>query len=395
VIPSSTRPRASDQEFRRIIGTYRTQSDGPTVVCVAGIHGNERSGVLALERVFATLTRRRPTFRGELVGLGGNLAALAEGQRYIEEDLNRIWTAERINAIRAADQASLRGTEERELRDLLGALEAAFDRATGPGYFLDLHTSSASGAPFVLLGDTLRNRRLAFEYPVPAMLGLEEQIDGVLLEYVNCMGHITLGFEAGRHDAETSIENQESAVWIAIAAAGLIDVEDIPEARLARDRLHARVGHLPSVMEITYRHPVEPGDGFEMLPGFDGFEKVAAGQVLARDHQGDIKAPDDGRILLPLYQGLGSDGFFVAREVMPFWLKVSSVLRRLRAHHIVRCLPGIRRHPNQPNAFIVSQRAARWPVPQILHLFGFRKKRLVKGKLIVSRRHYDVRGPNK
>ncbi len=384
----------SDHELRRVIGSHRGTSDGPTLVCVGGIHGNEGSGVLALERVFAALTEHSPAFRGELVGLTGNLSALAEGQRYIEEDLNRIWTTERITAIRSADPATPGKVEDRELRDLLEVLEAAFDRATGPGYFLDLHTSSAPGSPFVLLGDTLRNRRLAFEYPVPVMLGLEEQIEGVLLEYVNGMGHVTLGFEAGQHDADTSVENQESAIWIALDVAGLIDAETVPEARVARDRLRARVGHLPSVMEITYRHPVEEGDGFEMLPGFDGFEKVAAGQLLARDHQGDIKAREDGRILLPLYQGLGSDGFFVAREVMPFWLKVSSVLRHLRAHHIVPWLPGIRRHPDQPDAFIVNKHVARWLVLDILHLFGFRKQRLVNDKLIVSRRRYDVRGPD-
>jgi len=394
VIASPARPQPSDRAFRRVIGHYSRGCKGPTLVCVGGIHGNEHSGVIALGRVLATLAERRPAFSGEFVGLAGNLGALAEGQRYIEEDLNRIWTTERIGAVRSADATSPNSVEQREQRELLAELEAAFDRASGPGYFLDLHTSSAPGSPFVLLGDTLRNRRLASEYPVPVMLGLEEQIEGVLLEYINGLGHITLGFEAGQHDAETSVENQESAIWIAMDTAGLIDAEAVPEARLARDRLRDRVGHLPSVMEIIYRHPVAAEDGFEMLPGFHSLKRVSAGEVLARDHQGDIKACADGHILLPLYQGLGSDGFFVAREVRPLWLKVSSVLRHLRAHHVVPWLPGIRRHPSQPDAFIVNQRVAHWLVLDILHLFGFRKKRFVNGELIVSRRRYDVRGPN-
>jgi succinylglutamate desuccinylase len=42
---------------------------------------------------------------------------------------------------------------------------------------------------------------------------------------------------------------------------------------------------------------------------------VAAGTLLARDDGGEIRAPFDGLLLMPLYQAQGSDGFFLGREV--------------------------------------------------------------------------------
>ncbi|MFQ5502498.1 MAG: succinylglutamate desuccinylase/aspartoacylase family protein [Phycisphaerae bacterium] len=381
------------RSYRRIVGRYHGERPGPSIVVVGGIHGNEDAGILALKRVFKTLEKIRPTFSGQLVGIAGNLTALQRGERFISEDLNRAWTPDRVARIKRADPNPLEQIEDIEMHGLLTALEAAFDSARGPVYFLDLHTSSAPGAPFVLLGDTLRNRRFALKFPVPVILGLEEQIDGVLLEYVNSLGHIALGFEAGQHDAPESIDYFEAALWIALIEAGAIDANHVPEAHTARERLTRSVDHLPSVLEIRYRHGIEPDDGFTMRPGFTNFKVVRAGDVLASDEEGEVRARCHGRVLLPLYQGQGNDGFFIAREVRPFWLRVSSILRHLRVDRLVSLLPGIRRDPEQPESLIVSRIAHR-PALSLLHLLGFRKVREVGQNLIVSRRRYDLRGPN-
>jgi hypothetical protein len=43
--------------------------------------------------------------------------------------------------------------------------------------------------------------------------------------------------------------------------------------------------------------------------------RARASQLLARDNNGEIRAESDGVIILPLYQGQGSDGFFWGRAV--------------------------------------------------------------------------------
>ena len=68
------------------------------------------------------------------------------------------------------------------------------------------------------------------------------------------------------------------------------------------------------LMELTYRHPVTEQDRFTMVPGFKNFDPVRAGQLLAHDRGGEIHAPADGRLFLPLYQAVGEDGFFLVRD---------------------------------------------------------------------------------
>ena len=72
---------AVPQEFTRVIGRFDSGKPGPCLVCAAGLHGNEPAGVCGLQRVFEQLNAAPPTFRGQLIGLCGNLAALRSRDR--------------------------------------------------------------------------------------------------------------------------------------------------------------------------------------------------------------------------------------------------------------------------------------------------------------------------
>ena len=132
-----------------------------------------------------------------------------------------------------------------------------------------------------------------------------------------------------------------------------------------------------------------------MEPGFTNFQSVRRGKVLARDRTGEIKASETGLILMPLYQTLGNDGFFLVREVKRFWLKLSALLRKLKVGHYIHLLPGVRRDPINENFLIINTRIARILPLQIFHLLGFRRLRWTDKYLVVSRRAYDLVGPKK
>jgi succinylglutamate desuccinylase len=283
--------------------------------------------------------------------------------------------------------------EDREQRALLDVLQGELDASTGPYYFLDLHTSSAEGPPFLTVGDTLYNRRFARGFPLPLILGLEEQVDGALLEYLNNRGFTTLGVEAGQHDSDSSADRLEAVLWIALGRAGIVRAEDAPDlpARVEQLRLASR--GIPGVIEVRRRHAITPEDRFVMEPGFGNFDRVKKRQLLARDQHGLILAPENGRILLPLYQGKGNDGYFIAAEVRAFWLAVSSLLRRIRLGTLLRLLPGVRRGRGEPEVLLVNTRVARWFTLEIFHLFGFRKLRRAGEELVVSRRRFDLHPP--
>ena len=149
------------------------------------------------------------------------------------------------------------------------------------------------------------------------------------------------------------------------------------------------------VVEVRHRHTIAPEDRFKMEPGFKNFQAVRRGKVLAQDRTGEIKACETGLILMPLYQALGNDGFFLVREVKRFWLKLSALLRNLKLGHYIHLLPGVRRDPVNENFLIVNTRIARILPLQVFHLLGFRRLRWTDKYLVVSRRAYDLVGPTK
>ncbi|HLE62964.1 MAG TPA: succinylglutamate desuccinylase/aspartoacylase family protein [Pyrinomonadaceae bacterium] len=388
--PASQAAKAGDH----LIASIRGSLPGPTLLILGGIHGNEPAGVLAAARVLRRIKERKTALRGEVVLLRGNTRALQRKVRYIDADLNRQWTVDNARQAESAKGFLREVSELLELRELLRVLKQAISRARGEIYFLDLHTTSAHGKPFATVGDTLRNRRFALNFPITIVLGLEEQIDGTLLEYINNLGAITMGFEAGQHEAITSVEHHEAVIWNATVATGNFRREDLADIAHYRSLLERASGGR-RVVEVRHRHEIAPEDYFQMRPGFRNFQPVRRGQVLASDRTGEIAARETGLILLPLYQALGDDGFFLGREVKQFWLKLSAVLRNLKVGHYIHVLPGVRRDPANKDFLIINTSIARILPLQIFHLLGFRRRRWVGNYLIVSRRSYDLSGPAK
>jgi len=365
------------------------------MVVMTGIHGNEPSGAASARRVLDRLREQCIEIHGEVVVLAGNLEAQKQGARYIDNDLNRHWTPAGAIRLRSTERSKDEPAEEQERRELLEVLSGVVAEARGQVYFLDLHTSSAAGAPFLTVGDTLRNRSFAMHLPLPLMLGLEEQVDGSLLEYLNNYGFVTLGVEAGQHDCPLSIDRHEAVLWLALIAAGLLSASQVGERQRYRRLLREASRGTPRVMEVRYRHPIDESSEFRMEPGFTSFQQIEKGALLAHDRNGPVHAPEGGQMLLPLYQGKGDDGFFISREVRVFWLRISALLRRLYLGVLIGLLPGVRRHPDGDEVLVVSTRIARVYPLEIFHLFGYRKLRMIGSTLVVSRRRYDLTPPAK
>jgi succinylglutamate desuccinylase len=378
---------ATDQRrIERTLGDLGDRSSGPLLVAVAGLHGNEPAGVHALRRVVARIEREGLELNGRFVALAGNTRALERNVRFFDLDLNRAWTRARMEALARPDHVAGTGVEDVEQRELWAALVDVFEAAAGPVICVDLHTISASGGPFATVGDTLRNRAFALQFPVPKLLGIEEQIDGGLLEWVGSLGHVTLGFEGGQHEDPDSVENHEAFAWQALEHAGLLSPSQVPD-RLKHDaQLRRASSDVPRIIEVRHRHPVRPGDGFRMEPGLRHFQPVEKGTLLAHDAQGPIYAEESGYLLLPLYQGQGDDGFFLGRGVNPAWLTLSRLLRASGAPNVAHWLPGVRRKANDPTTVLVDPRVARWQAPGLFHLLGYRRVRPRGGVLEFTRR---------
>lgn len=385
--PHTRLPGRTGLESDRIIGRFGALP-GPRLICIGGLHGNEPAGVLALRRVLDTLEAGRFPFNGLMVAIAGNVPALRAGRRFLERDLNRGWSP---RGIERAETSAGAPAEDGEQAALISVLRKELEGDRSDTRVIDLHTTSAEGPPFLTLADTLRNRAFARRIGLPLVLGIEEQIDGALLEVLTAVGPITVGVEGGQHDDPASIDHHERVIWMALIAGGHVREVDVPEARGMRRALRVARLDLPMFFEVRYRKPVGDGDRFTMRPGYRNFQRISAGEIVAHDREGPVAAPEDGRIFLPLYQELGDDGFFVVRDVHPAWLRLSAGLRRVRVSWLVRWLPGIHRARRRENALIVDRRVARWLTADVFHLLGYRQSRVTRGWYVFRRRSHDRR----
>lgn len=377
---------------QRTLGTYVTNQEGPAVIFIVGLHGNEPAGIIALREVLNQLNTSKPSFKGSLTGLAGNMAALEKKERFIDEDLNRNWdsyfenTCDHNGVVSSKAEDAERDAITREIINIVS-------RTKGRVFLCDLHTTSSESVPFIAINDTLRNRELVSGIPSPIILGLAEQIKGTLNSAFNDLGMATVLFEAGQHDELSSIENHEAFIWLILEQLGCVNADDIPHFHKYREILARLALDGRKIYEVFFRHGIAAGSGFKMKPGFVNFQKVKKGALLAHDSNGEIRAVRDGRLFMPLYQGKGDDGFFLIRGISPFWLRISEQLRKLRLDRYLHWLPGVRKDKKAPYTFVINRRIALFYSLQIFHLMGYRKKEIRAGRLFVSRLPYDDESP--
>ncbi|MEP5613423.1 MAG: succinylglutamate desuccinylase/aspartoacylase family protein [Cyclobacteriaceae bacterium] len=381
--------KALDQsiEVDRMIGHLKGLKPGPTLIFTGGIHGNEPSGVFALQRVLSQVKNHQ--LRGSVYAIAGNLWALERGVRFDKEDLNRVWTKERIQALsessKGADNEDV--VQQMEIYQLLISI---LKSETGPFYFFDLHTTSSETIPFLTVNDSILNRKFTIQYPIPIILGIEEYLDGPLLSYINEKGYVAFGYEAGQHDSMSSIENHISFIYLSMVFCGTIEREDI-NFHTYYDKLAKTTGDVRHIYEIYYRYLIKPDEEFKMRPGFFNFQRVRAGEVLAESNQTVIKAEWDGRIFMPLYQPQGAEGFFTIRKILPVFLILSALFRKIRLDHLLTLLPGVTWHNKQKHALIVNRKIAMFFTKQFFHLLGYRAKQIGRKQLIMKNRERKSR----
>ena len=158
------------QTQSRILFKKEISKNAPTVVFFGGIHGNETAGVTALEQVFSSIQENEIT--GNIIAIKGNLPALKNKKRFIENDLNRLWTRKNIQEIHQKEPAQ-RTVEETQLVIIYSIIKEIITTYSGPLYFIDIHTTSAETIPFITINDALINRRFSNQFNVPAILGIE------------------------------------------------------------------------------------------------------------------------------------------------------------------------------------------------------------------------------
>ncbi|WP_297705742.1 succinylglutamate desuccinylase/aspartoacylase family protein [uncultured Eudoraea sp.] len=369
----------------RIIGHVSSKETGPTVVYFAGIHGNEPSGVEALDQVFKQLKASELQVTGSVFGIKGNLPALLEKKRFLEHDLNRIWTRSGIDKIEQKSKPE-RSVEENELSELHQLISDIFATHAPPYYFIDFHTTSSPTLPFITINDALINREFARLFPVPIILGIEEYLEGPLLNYINEKGYVSLGFESGQHFTEEAVKNSVSFIWLAMIYCGVLTKEQVPDYKKYHDQLNLAAKGNNIFYEIIHRRRITESDDFKMLPGFRSFEKLEKGITMANHNGEQITAYKDTIVFMPLYQAQGEEGFFLIRKIPGWILSFSAFLRKIKFDSFLALLPGVSWSNGTRDKLMVNLKVAMFFNKPFFHLLGYRNRMVDETHLILNNR---------
>lgn len=299
----------------RIIGTYEGEKHGPLFVVFGAMHGNEPAGVKALEMCFKMLdvepiTNPSFEFKGKLIGLIGNLKAYDHNTRYIDKDLNRCWKTSIIE--NRGDPMA----EHEELIELLHIIHLQIEEYKPSELIvLDLHTTSSFGGIFSIVTDDPKSTLYAKALHAPVIRGFLNRLQGTTLHYFNTtqMGIPTtsLTFESGQHEESLSVNRAIAAIVNCLKVIGMVDAAHIENQHDTILISYAK--DLPEVVDLVTSYSIEPDEEFTMIPGFQNFQAVKQGDILANNQNGPIHAQEDAMILMPLYQKKGDDGYFLVR----------------------------------------------------------------------------------
>lgn len=320
-----------DTRRGHIIGAYEGEAKGPLIICLAGMHGNEPAGVEALKIIFQLLEKEpisNPAFdyKGKIIGLLGNTAAFQEQKRFMVKDLNRQWSKENIKRLSKFHAEDLL-FENRELREILDILaEQIISYQPTQIVLLDLHTTSAGGGIFSVATDDPESIRVALELHAPVITGMLRGIKGTTLHFFtkdriadllpelpNPPEVTGVAFEAGQHNDPLSVNRCIAAIINCMRSTGSVNASDVENRH---DKLLQDYSKdLPKIATLIKVHSIGLLDEFKMQPGYKNFQPVKKNELLANDRHGPIRAPENGLVLMPLYQPQGSDGFFLIKPI--------------------------------------------------------------------------------
>lgn len=268
-----------------------TGGDQTSVLLSAGVHGDETAPIEMLSRVVADIADRRVALASRLLVVLGNVGAMRAAQRYLDDDLNRLFSGrhERMPASREAPRATA-------LERAATAFFADAPEGSARRWHWDLHTAirasvfeqfallpHTGGKPSNALFARLADARLA------AVL-MHTEKGGTYSQFTaDACGALACTLELGK--VRPFGQNDLSRFAAADAAV----------RALIGGREPARDAPMPRLFTVTAQI-TKQSDAFELLLAADvpNFTPFARGTLLARD--GDYRyvvAHDEERIVFP------------------------------------------------------------------------------------------------
>ncbi|MFT6866662.1 MAG: succinylglutamate desuccinylase [Cyclobacteriaceae bacterium] len=250
--------------MKRLLGRIEGKEKGPLIICVGGIHGNEQIGVHAFRNVFSAIQNHNIQIKGKLVGLCGNLPAFLIKRRFIDRDMNRVWSPHIIQEILKGGNPI--GAESQQVAELYNAIESELTGDYTDLILADLHATSADNGNFIVVPEDEGNHPVIKSLQLPIVLEINKYLVGTLMSYYHNRAFVSFAFEGGMIGTDNAYPLHTSGLWEILDKSGMITAHDHEDhySKL----LQATSSGLPKKVAVLYHHKVSPTDEFRMLPGY-------------------------------------------------------------------------------------------------------------------------------
>ena len=254
------------------------EAPGPHLVLFAGVHGDEVSGVHAIEKLFFDLfSGSRVLQRGAVTLARANALALAAERRYIKHNLNRLFRTDYGPDI---DRSSYEFRRAQELKTILERCD----------YFLDLHSAPIAQEPFIVVetGAAAFFAKLGIKRIMTGWSKFSSGSTGGDAEnYANAQGAKSATLESGSHFDKRSNDVAYHTVLAFLSQLDLIE----QEKQTAEGDLE---------MVDVYAVITKEYDDFRYQGNVQNFQRFKEGEVFAFQNGRPMAVTEDTVLLIPM-----------------------------------------------------------------------------------------------
>lgn len=269
------------EKITEIIGDKK----GPTSIILAGVHGNEKCGVEALDKILPKLEIQS----GRVLFGYGNPRAIEANKRFTETNLNRMFKDD--NLLSKRDREGYEYKRAQFLKSYLNVADA----------LLDIHASSNTNSrPFIICE---ANSKMLTDYlPVDTIVyGFDNIEPGGTDYYMNSINKIGICVECGYLGDPKSTLIAEENIFAFLKAQGHITNDLQPQK-------HSYIQMYDLYLTKT--------NSFSLEKQFDVFEEVIEGEIIGLDGTEEIRAKKNSIILFAQnLTKIGEEAFLLGERI--------------------------------------------------------------------------------
>ena len=267
------------EEITKIVGR-----EGTTSIVLVGVHGDEKCGVEALEKILPNLEIERGTV---LFGYG-NPRAIETNKRYTETNLNRMFNDDEL--LTAKEKGSYEYRRAQFLKTYLDKTEA----------LLDIHASSIPNTRAVAICEANAKEIVKF-FPINLVVsGFDKVEPGGTDYYMNSIGKVGICLECGYMKDPQSAKIAEESIFAFLKARGHMTNNLSPQKQ--------------TYVQMFKKYFAKT-DKFTLSKSFENFEALEENQLIGIDGQEEVKTSNRSLILFA-HNGtkVGDEVFLLGEE---------------------------------------------------------------------------------